>query len=124
MEVQKCINMIWCICFYLPPPTSHPSHSFLPHLSLRYLLCLRLPHFFLYLLFFLFLPQVFFWFFSSFTLPILVSDIHVQSVCARAHTHTQTSIHSMIHECKSQRHNLIHDIIPSQKCHTNTHPTP
>jgi hypothetical protein len=40
------------------------------------------------------------------------------------HTNIQTRIHRMIHEYKSQRRNLIRDITPSQRCHTNIHPTP
>jgi hypothetical protein len=38
-----------------------------------------------------------------------------------AQTNTITRTHRMIHDSTPQRHNLISDIIPNPKCHTNTY---
>jgi hypothetical protein len=45
---------------------------------------------------------------------------YLRTKCVCTHTNIQIRIHRIIHECKYQSHDLIHNTVPRQKCHTNT----
>ena len=89
MEVQKCINMIWCICFYLPSPY-FSSFTLIPFPTLSSLSSLPPSSSLLFYTYSFFSSLRYFLVLSALTLPILLSDIYAQSACV----HTQIYKHA------------------------------